>query len=306
MRAHWAGGAGAAGAAALALAVLLVPAGLAGPARADDVRRRQEWVLSALNAERAWQVSRGAGVTVAVIDSAVDPKVPVLRGKVTVAPDMRSSIFDDGPAPVGPHGTAMASIVAGSGRGGGMFGMAPDARILSIPVITEREPDYGLVEPDDGLGLPAESPLSRALRYATDHGAQVVSMSLGEYVTQRADRQAVAYALARGVVLVAAVGNDGDSEYARRSGTSFWSFPAGYSGVIGVGAVDKRGEGAGFSSDNMSVLVGAPGVAIPAALPGGGYQEVEGSSAATALVAGAAALIKAKYPSLTPTWSPVP
>lgn len=273
---------------------------LAGPVRAEDVRGRQQWVLDALGAEQAWKVTRGAGVTVAVVDSAVDPKIPVLKGKVTVAPDMRSSMFDDGAAPIGEHGTAMASLIAGSGHDGGLLGVAPDARILSIPVISESQPDYSLVEPDDGLGLPTESPLSRALRYATDHGAKVISMSLGEYAPQRADREAVAYALDHGVVLVAAVGNDGDTESARRLGTTFWNFPAGYSGVIGVGAVDKQGKAAGFSSYNLSVLVGAPGVAVPAAVPGGGYQSVEGSSASTALVAGAVALIKAKYPDLSP------
>ncbi|MFC4587481.1 S8 family serine peptidase [Sphaerisporangium corydalis] len=273
---------------------------LAGPVGADDVRARQRWVLDAVNAEQAWKVTRGDGVIVAVVDSPVDPKTPVLKDKVTLAPDMRSSLFDEGTAAVGPHGTAMASLIAGSGRGGGMLGVAPGARILSIPVISEDDPDYDLIEPDDGLGLPVESPLARALRYAADHGAKVISMSLGEYATQRADRQAVAYALSRGVVLVAAVGNDGDTEYARKQGTSFWSFPAGYPGVIGVGAVDKGGRPATFSSDNLSVLVGAPGVGVPAAIPGGGYADMEGSSAATALVAGAVALIKARYPNLTP------
>ncbi|WP_424536159.1 S8 family serine peptidase [Sphaerisporangium viridialbum] len=291
--------AGAARACAVAGAVALAGL-LAAPVRADGVRDQQRWVLDALNAEQAWQVTRGVGVTVAVVDSAVDPKAPVLKGKVTVAPDMRASVFDDGPPPVGPHGTAMASLIAGSGHDGGLIGVAPGARILSVPVISEDEPEYELIEPDDGLGLPSESPLSRALRYATDHGAKVISMSLGEYATQRADRQAVAYALARGVVLVAAVGNDGDSEYARKNGTTFWSFPAGYAGVIGVGAVDRQGKATGFSSDNLSVLVGAPGVGVPAAVPGGGYRQMEGSSASTALVAGVAALIKAKYPNLSP------
>ncbi|MFC4532442.1 S8 family serine peptidase [Sphaerisporangium dianthi] len=289
--------------AALALAGLLAGPAAAQDARdrqAQDVRGRQQWVLDAIKAGQAWKTTRGAGVTVAVIDSVVDVKTPVLKDKVTVAPDMRSSMFDDETVATGPHGTAMASLIAGSGRDGGLIGVAPEARILSVPVLDESEPEANLIEPDDGLGLPSESPLSRAMRYATDHGAQVISMSLGEYATQRADRQAVAYALARGVVLVAAVGNDGDSQAAQKRGTSFWSFPAGYAGVIGVGAVDRRGRPAGFSSDNLSVLVGAPGVGVPAAIPGGGYTEVEGSSASTALVSGVVALIRAKYPSLPP------
>ncbi|WP_214412704.1 S8 family serine peptidase [Sphaerisporangium fuscum] len=286
----------------LGLVGLVCAVGLAsaGPVGADGVRDRQQWVFDALNVEPAWKVTKGEGVTVAVIDSAVDPGTPILKGKVTVAPNMRSSLFDDTRAPVGVHGTEMASLIAGSGRGGGLLGIAPEARILSIPVIVEGRPDGDLAEPDDGYGMPVETPLSRGLRYAADHGAQVVSMSLGEYAAQRADREAVAYALERGVVLVAAVGNDGDSRAARRLGTSFWSFPAGYPGVIGVGAVDKRGKRADFSSDNLSVLVGAPGVGVPTTMPGGGYDEADGSSPSTALVAGAVALIKAKYPYLGP------
>ncbi|MEU9888340.1 S8 family serine peptidase [Sphaerisporangium sp. NPDC051011] len=286
---------------AMALVGLLpAPPAVADPSVAsDDVRGAQRWVLDALNAEQAWQVTRGAGVTVAVIDSAVDAQVPELAGKVTVGPDLRSDTYDGAAPPVGVHGTAMASLIAGSGRDGGLTGLAPDASILSIPVLTDQ-PEYQLVNPDDGLGAPAETPISRAMRYATDNGARVISMSLGEYVPQRADRQAVAYALEQGVVLVAAVGNDGDSVAARKYGTSFWSFPAGFAGVIGVGAVDRLGKHAAFSSDNLSVLVGAPGVAVPAVKAGGGYVLLEGSSVSTALVSGVVALIKAKYPQLGP------
>ncbi|GII85827.1 type VII secretion-associated serine protease [Sphaerisporangium siamense] len=269
------------------------------PAVLEDVRDAQRWVLDALNAEKAWQVTRGAGVTVAVVDSAVDAGVPELRGKVVTGPDLRDDAYDGRPPPVGVHGTAMASLIAGSGRDGGLAGLAPEAAVLSIPVLNDR-PEYRLVEPDNGIGPPVETPLSRALRYATDNGARVISMSLGGYGPLRADRQAVAYALERGVVLVAAVGNDGDSRAAERYGTSFWSFPAGFAGVIGVAAVDRLGKHAAFSSDNLSVLVGAPGVAVPAAKAGGGYISIEGSSVSTALVAGVAALIKAKYPQLRP------
>ncbi|MFC6081440.1 S8 family peptidase [Sphaerisporangium aureirubrum] len=284
---------GAAGS-ALALACLV-----AGPASALDVRGDQQWVLDALNAEKAWEVTRGAGVTVAVLDSGVDPSVPELRGKVTVAPDMQSSMFDDAPRN-GSHGTAMASVIAGSGRDGGLRGVAPDARILSVPVIADDERDEEKVEPDDGFGQAGESPLSRGLRYATDQGARVISMSLGAYGSERADREAVAYALSRGVVLVAASGNDGDSVYAREHGTSFWTFPAGFPGVIGVGSVDKKGKPTGFSSDNLSVMVAAPGDGVPAVFPGGSYGRIEGTSVSTALVAGVAALIKSKYPTLRP------
>ncbi|MFF0306617.1 S8 family serine peptidase [Streptosporangium sp. NPDC004379] len=276
------------------------------PPAAADVRRDQRWVLRVLDVERAWKVTRGAGVTVAVVDSAVDAGVAELRGRVVSGPDMGSpeSVLQDSPEP-GMHGTAMASLIAGAGKGdGGLLGVAPEAGILSLPLIPREDEDgeggIAAAPPRVERRQGADSTLARAIRYAADHGAKVVSMSLGAYGPHRAEREAVSYALSRGVVLIAAAGNDGGSPYTARHGTSFWSFPAGYSGVIGVGAVDARGEPAPFSSDNLSVAVAAPGVGVPVALPGGGYGTSEGTSAATALVAGVAALIKAKYPDLPP------
>jgi subtilisin family serine protease len=214
---------------------------------------------------------------------------------------MGSAEFDGDEPEAGWHGTAMASLVAGAGKGdGGLLGVAPEARILSLPLNLPDVPEGGPIPPEADVRTRADSPLARAIRYAADHGVQVVGMSLGAYGAHKAEREAVSYALSRGVVLVAAVGNDGDSAYALDRSTSFWSFPAGYSGVIGVGAVDSRNRPAPFSSDNLSVLVSAPGVDVPVATPGGEYGLSDGTSPAAALVAGVAALIKAKYPDMPP------
>ncbi|MEU6999399.1 S8 family serine peptidase [Nonomuraea sp. NPDC046570] len=272
---------------------------LYGPT-APPIRDRQQWVLNAINAEQAWTVSKGKGVIVAVIDSAVDTRTPELRNKVTVAPDMSTALFDrDGVTP-GAHGTAMASLIAGSGADQGLIGVAPEARVLSVPVAVEQEPGRNMVAPEEDLLTSRDSPLARAIRYAANHGAKVISMSIGTYGPHLSEREAVAYALERGVVLVAAVGNDGQTKYAKEKDTSYWSFPAGYSGVIGVSAVDRRGKRAPFSSDNLSVQVAAPGVDVPVARMGGGYALAEGTSGAAALVAGVAALIKARHPALAP------
>ncbi|GGL10119.1 S8 family serine peptidase [Planomonospora parontospora] len=282
-----------------AAALTLVAGPVAAPAAAD-VREDQRWVLEALNVEQAWKATRGAGVTVALVDGEVDAEVAELRGRVTAGPAMGST----GPGDAGGesagrrHGTAMASLIAGAGRGdGGLLGVAPEARVLSLPLVLDADLPAAS---DDDLRTRGDSPLARAIRYAADHGAGVVSMSLGAYGPHRAEREAVSYALSRGVVLVAAVGNDGDSEHTERAGTSFWNFPAGYSGVIGVGAVDRAGRPAPFSSDNLSVLVSAPGVDVPVVAPGGKYEPSEGTSSATALVAGVAALIKAEHPQMPP------
>nr|WP_260407862.1 S8 family serine peptidase [Planomonospora venezuelensis] len=274
---------------------------------ADDIREEQRWVLEALNVEEAWRVTRGAGVTVALVDGSVDGGVAELRGRVTVGPELgpddpgaRTGTPGEGEDSATRHGTAMASLIAGGGTGGGrgLLGIAPEARILSLPLNFSGED--GTIPPEEDVRTLRNSPVARAIRYAADNGAQVVSMSLGAYGPHRAEREAVSYALSKGVVLVASVGNGGDSEYAAANATSFWNFPAGYSGVIGVGASGPAGEPAPFSSDNLSVLVSAPGVAVPVVLPGGEYGSSDGTSASAALVAGVVALIKAKYPDMSP------
>ncbi|MEU6717702.1 S8 family serine peptidase [Nonomuraea sp. NPDC046802] len=275
-------------------AALLVFSGSA----ADPVREQQQWVLDALNVEQAWTVTKGENVTVAVIDSAVDGKVKELRGRVSPGPDMTSGTTSREVAP-GRHGTAMAGLIAASGEDDGFVGVAPAARILSLPMVVDDDEPQAMVPPSSG-DQPAESPLARALKYAANHGAQVVSMSIGSYGPLRSEREAISYALGKGVVLIAAVGNDGQTSYAKENGTSYWSFPAGYPGVIGVAATDKQGKRAPFSSDNLSVLVSAPGVGVPVVKRKSGYEVSEGTSSAAALVSGVAALVKSRYPGLPP------
>jgi type VII secretion-associated serine protease mycosin len=276
---------------ALTAALLLFTGPTAAP-----VREQQQWVLDALNVEQAWNLTKGKGVTVAVVDSAVDVRIKELKGRVSSGPDMSAGTVAHEVRP-GRHGTAMAALIAGSGEDDGLIGVAPESRILSLPLMTDDDPDFGLVPPETAAG---DSPLARALRYAANHGAQVVNMSIGSYGPLRSEREAVSYALSKGVVLVAAVGNDGETPYAKENGTSYWSFPAGYPGVIGVAATDKQGRKATFSTDNLSVLVAAPGVEVPVVKRPSGYELSEGTSSAAALVSGVAALIKSRYPALPP------
>ncbi|TQS24679.1 S8 family serine peptidase [Microbispora sp. KK1-11] len=277
------------------------PAVAAAPAPGGEDSR---WALDAVNAAAAWKVSRGAGVTVALLGSGQpDAGVPELSGRVERGPDMTGAMFGDDTVRPGDDVTALASAIAGSGRGGGTSGIAPEARVLSLPVVRSR-PGGGSAEPQGPAGgTPAEtqdSPLARGIRYATGRGAKVICLPVPAYAVDRVERDAISFALARGVVVVAAVGDAGRSPYARQNGTSYWAFPAGYPGVVGVAAVDRKGAKTPGSSDNLSVLVAAPGDRVPVTLAGGRRGAVSGTGVASALVAGTIALIKAKYPDLPP------
>ncbi len=273
----------------------------AGAAAADGIRDNQQWVLDMLNAETAWSVTRGSGVTVAVIDSGVDPDVSDLEGSVITGPDYTGVNTSSASQNWGVHGTWMASLIAGHGHDGGLsgvIGIAPEARILSIRAIPDRsDPHYGKYEREPETVI--QQSLANGIAYAVAHGARVISMSIGYSAPSGTVRNELQKAYDRGVVVIASAGNSGGPA-AGHGGEAPESFPANYPGVISVGAVKPSGAVAGFSSDNLSVQVAAPGVSVPAQGRDGQYWWVSGTSPACALVAGVAALIESRYPGLAP------
>ncbi|WP_374773198.1 type VII secretion-associated serine protease mycosin [Streptomyces sp. NBC_01310] len=281
-------------AAALTAATLLTTA-TASPAAADTVRDRQ-WGLLALRAEEAWGTTRGDGVTVAVLDTGVDDSHPDLAGQVLDGTDLIGMGAGRGDRAWARHGTAMAGIIAGHGhgpsRGQGVLGIAPQARILPVRVILE-EGDPGRAKARDSKG----GALAEGIRWAADHGADVINMSLGDDSDsahhEAGEDEAVQYALGKGVVVVASAGNGGETG-------DRVSYPAAYPGVIAVTAVDRRGKKAKFSTRNWYATVSAPGVDVVIADPDRSYYEGWGTSAAAAFVSGAVALVKAAHPDLSP------
>ncbi|MEV3920009.1 S8 family serine peptidase [Actinomadura coerulea] len=312
-----------AAAAAAALALAAAPA--APPARAaappnlaaDPVRDAVTPVLESLGVPRAWTMSRGGGVTVAVLDSGVDEDQADLAGSVTAGPDYTRGANPPGVAPKRLHGTNMASIIAGHGHGPGgtegVVGVAPEARLLSVRVILERD-EPGFAEFTGGGRYTGT--IAQGIRYAVDHGADVVSLSLGRSYPTPRERDAVAYAISRNAVVVAAAGNSGAEDDPRGAGgrpapargarrpgggaPTRYFYPASFPGVISVAAVDARGRHAGFSNRNSGVVVSAPGVQIIGAGPDGRYWIGDGTSPATAFVSGVAALIRSRHRGLAP------
>jgi type VII secretion-associated serine protease mycosin len=282
-------------------ALAAAPAPDAAATPADSIQAKEQWVLSMLNAQEAWSVTRGAGVTVAVIDSGVNPHVSDLSGSVITGPNYTGVTTRPSSSDWGVHGTWMASLIAGHGHDGGLSGVvgtAPAARILSIRVIPDRaDPHYHKYEREEETAI--QRSLANGIKYAVTHGAKVISMSIGYSAPSNTVRSELQYAYDHGVVVIASAGNSGGPS-SGRIGKAPESFPADYPGVISVSAVKASGDVAPFSSDNLSVKVAAPGVSVPAQGRDGQYWLVSGTSPACALVAGVAALIKSKYPRLAP------
>lgn len=228
--------------------------------------------------------STGAGVTVAVLDSGVDPSHQQLQGKVLPGIGLVPGLPPVGNIDCLPHGTAVASIIAAqSVPGVGFAGLAPDATILPVRVSDKKH-----TNPQDDFLAP--SVLAQGINDAVANGADVVALSAVSYLDDPALKAAVDGALAAGVVIVAAVG-DGHDE--RRDGlglTPFIGYPAVYDGVIGVGAVGEDGARAPTSAIGWYLDLVAPGLNVTAA-SFGGHDSFNGTGMAVGFVAAAAALM---------------
>ena len=308
----------AAAAVVTALPALAGPAASGRPAAAhaaavsetgSDRVRTQEWWLDNLHVPRAWPFSRGAGVTVAVLSSGVETTHPDLAGSVVTGPDLTGSDETAGVPSWDIEGTSAASIIAGNGdsagQASGIIGIAPAARILSLRVVLDATDPLN-ANPADVRRLPAA--IGAGIRYAARHGAQVIDLPLDPASLasdgaatgglsaaaggSAAERAAVSDALGKGAVLVAPAGDSGEDGNGP-------TYPASYPGVIAVGAVDRHFVRAPFSIRQPYVALTAPGVNLTTASPPSGYRNMSTTDAASAVVAGVAALIRSRYPALT-------
>ncbi|GAA3448681.1 hypothetical protein GCM10018962_05140 [Dactylosporangium matsuzakiense] len=267
------------------------------PAAWGDEARSEQWQLGALDARDAWKVSTGKGVIVAVIDSGVDASHPDLEGQVLPGVDL----VDPGAGDLGQvdpvgHGTTVAALIAGSNQdSSGAEGIAPGAKILPIRVL-DKANKYD----DPGV-------IAQAVRWAVDHKAAVINLSLGGALRSEAIAGALQYAAAHDVVVVACTGNIATDTSIHQ----VW-YPAREPGVVavaGLGAQAKaKSRDAGAQSADLlwsgsltgpETVLAAPAVNLTGAKPGGGYWQVQGTSFAAPLVAGAASLVRARFPRMS-------
>ena len=251
----------------------------------NDPDYAKQWNFQAIDAPSVWQQTQGEGVTVAVIDTGVTQVRDLERTELLPGYDFvrdRLDASDDN-----GHGTHVAGTIAQSTNNRyGVAGIVPRARIMPLKVLSAG-----------GAGTVAD--IAEAVKFAADNGADAINMSLGGGGPSELFQEAIDYARAKGVVIVAAAGNNGVGRV---------SYPARYEGVIGVAAIDAEGQKTPYSNYGEEIDLAAPGGWIGGDLgqaggilqetvgPGGegsAFRYLQGTSMAAPHVAGAAAALKA-------------
>nr|WP_231976338.1 S8 family serine peptidase [Streptomyces sp. 3214.6] len=262
----------------------VLSAGLAPSASAADVQSEQ-WYLSAMKADEMWKVSTGKGVKVAVIDSGVNPATSSLKGQVLSA-EVPTAVAYGATKDYTGHGTTMAELIAGTGVGDGLKGLAPGAKIVPYRIAYD--------DLKDKAERKKTANSAQAIRAAADSDAKIINMSYGSPGDSAEEAAAIKYAQSKGKLMFAAVGNDGEKK-------SVIGYPAAYPYVVGVAASDENGTVGKFSDHGNYVDLASPGLNVPSWCDETfrSYCAGKGTSQATAIASASAALVWSAHPKWT-------
>lgn len=245
---------------------------------ANDPYLGSEWHLLKIGASTAWDTTQGGGVTIAILDSGVDPSHPDLVPNLVPGFNMVDN--NTNTADVCGHGTAVAGTAAASTNNGtGVAGVAGQAKIMPIRIAFR--------DATDGLCYAYSSTIASGLTYAADHGVRVANISYGNMAATASIQSAAQYLKNKGGLTIVSAGNNGIDENITPTST-----------MIAVSATDSNDNLTSWSSYGSFVALSAPGAGIWTTSNGGIYQAWNGTSFSSPLTAGVAALMMAANASL--------
>lgn len=284
----------------------------------NDPLFQDQWGLVTIKCPEVWEITKGSeDVIISIVDTGVDRGHPDLRDKLVpgfdmvnvadVTPDQGCvwegdiATRDDDPDDENGHGTHCAGIAAGiTDNDIGIAGVAWNSKVMPVRVLANMRCTRGDSSTFvTGTGL--FSDIADGIIWAADHGAKVISLSLGGLVNKSDSepepmKSAIDYAISKGCVVVAAMGNDG----ADLDVEDVYHYPSKHASVLAVGAIDKNNQRASFSNYGDYKHVMAPGVSIRSTYFGSRYADMDGTSMATPFVSGVAALVRSANPQLAP------
>lgn len=230
------------------------------------------WEIKSLGVDKQWIKSKGAGVTVAVIDTGCDPNHPDIKknlvGSYNFINNSRDASDDNG------HGSHVCGTIAGIDNNRGIVGVAPQAKIIALKAL-------------DKNGTGSMKNIANAITYAADHGADIITMSLGSPGSSSAVKKAVDYACSKGCLIFCAAGNSGTK--------TDIMYPAKLPKTFSIGAIDENFRRTSFTCSGKSLDFLAPGVNIMSIVPNGRYALMTGTSMSNPFASGVAALYLSHY-----------
>ena len=232
-----------------------------------------DWGLKLLGVPPLWRETQGEGIKVGVLDTGIALEHPDLAPAIIEARDFTrspSAAYD-----AQGHGTHVSGIIAARRNAHGIVGVAPEAKIITAKVLN-----------DEGAGTSQD--IVAGIRWAVEAGADILSMSLGSSEPDEEIHQALLLAIAKGIFVITAAGNEGPD-------LDTVGYPAGFPEMVAVGSIDRRKHLSQFSSRGRQVDVVAPGDEITSCYPPRGYAVLSGTSMATPYVSGVVALALAKH-----------